>query len=175
MKQILLSLMLMLSLCANAQSDSIPTSTPQLCIGYLSYDAALKSMPRYTVVQDSLNRVREAYQKEIERVEKEFNQKYEDFLEGQRNFPRTILLKRQNELQEMMQRNIDFKTKARKELQQVEQDAMQSLCKRLNKVLATVAAEYNLTLIVNTDSNACPFIEPRSSMDIQNVVEEYLK
>lgn len=175
MKRILLSLMFMLSLCANAQSDSIPTGTPQLCIGYLSYDAALKSMPRYAVVQDSLVQVREAYQKEIERVEKDFNQKYEDFLEGQRNFPRTILLKRQNELQEMMQRNIDFKTKARKELQQAEQDAMQPLHQRLNEVLVTLAAEYNLTLIVNTDSNACPFIDPRLSMDIQQVVEEYMK
>ena len=43
-------------------------------------------------------------------MEDEFNRKYEDFLEGQRDFPQTILQKRQLELQQLMEKNIEFRT-----------------------------------------------------------------
>ena len=102
-------------------SDSVPnlksttpqlpnSSTPQpIIIGYLSYQTALQALPQYTEVQQKVKEFRQSYEAEMKRVEDEFNQKYEDFLDGREEFPRTILLKRQTELQEMMQRNIDFR------------------------------------------------------------------
>ena len=59
--------------------------------GYLSYEGAIQSMPEYAVVQQQMKVLQEQYQAETLRVEDEFNRKYEDFLDGQRDFPRTIL------------------------------------------------------------------------------------
>ena len=157
-----------------APTDTV-VATPQILYGYFSYDAAMKSMPEYAAMQDSLVRLREAYNVEVQRVEDEFNQKYETFLEGQRDFPRTILLKRQNELQQLMQRNVEFKAQARRELQQAEVELLKPLQVRLSEVLVSIAKEYELALIINTDSNACPYIDPARSMDVQTEVEEYLK
>ena len=63
--------------------------------GYLSYQQALQAMPQYAVVQQQMAELRQQYEAEMQRVTNEFNRKYEEFLEGQRDFPKTILQKRQ--------------------------------------------------------------------------------
>jgi len=158
---------------ANEHPDT--TSVSPIRFGFFSYEEALKAMPEYGATQDSIKAVREAFEKEVKRVEDEFNQKYEAFLDGQRDFPRTILLKRQNELQELLQRNVAFKVQARQELQEAETALMKPLRQRLDDALIVIAHEYGLALILNTDSNACPFIEPSLSMNVQKLVEEYLQ
>ena len=185
MKKLLLICSLVLSLPALAQSDSIPKTggataaytvpQPVVRLGYLSYDSALKAMPQYAIVQKQMADLREAYQQELSRVEEEFNQKYEAFLEGQRDFPRTILLKRQTELQQLMQHNIDFKAQSLRDLRQAEEDAMKPLRLQLNGVLATLARERGLALVINTDGNACPFIDPTMGQDIQEEVIHLLQ
>ncbi len=148
---------------------------PAIRFGYLSYETVLKGMFDYADAQDSIQAEREAYEKELRRVEKEFNKKYESFLEGQRDFPRTILLKRQNELKDLMQQNIDFKAQAHLDLQAAEERFLAPVRQRLNAALADIAKEYGLAFVLNTDANACPFIDPLYGMDIQSLVEEYLK
>lgn len=155
--------------------DETPLITQLLQIGYLSYDSALTVMPGYALVQARQQELREAYEAELKRVEEEFNQKYEAFLEGQRDFPRTILLKRQNELQQLLQQNLDFKRQGLKDLQKAEKEAMAPLRDKLNVAIAKVAREKGLPLVVNTDSNACPFIDPEMGVDIQEAVSALLR
>ncbi len=166
----------------SAQTDIPPVSQPsemindqrskvnENYIGYLSYEAVLRSMAQYDSVQVHMEELRQAYEKEMKRVEDEFNQKYEEFLEGRAQYPRTILLKRQQELQDMMQRNINFKNESRSELAEAQKKAMAPLRARLNEVIATVARQEGLVIVVNTDSEACPFIDPDVSQDIEEKV-----
>ena len=49
------------------------------------------AMPDYAVAQQKLSDLRAQYNAELQRVEQDFNTKYEEFLEGQREFPETIL------------------------------------------------------------------------------------
>lgn len=165
------------SLAVSAQTgeNEAPVQAPVIMIGYLSYDSALVAMDDYVIVQKQMADLRAAYEKELQRVEEEFNQKYEAFLEGQKDFPRTILLKRQTELQEMMQRNIDFKKQGLIDIQNAEREAMQPLRERLNAAIAKVAAEQRLALVLNTDSNACPFIDPALGVDVTEAVMGKLK
>ena len=142
------------------------SNKPQILIGYLSYDSALVSMPEYAIAQRQIAETRQAYDAEMKRVEKEFNDKYEEFLENRKDYPRTILLKRQNELQDLLQQNITFKNKSRRELQQIERQILAPLRIRLNETIATIAREKGLSLVVNTDADACPFIEPMISVDL---------
>jgi outer membrane protein len=145
-------------------------STQVLKFGYLSYDTALKAMSEYRIVQVKMDSQRSAFQAELQRVEEEFNRKYEDFLEGQKDFPRTILLKRQTELQEMLEKNVAFKQQLQQELKDTESELMAPLRIRLNEVIATIAREQKLALVINTDANACPFIEPMMGVDLNDSV-----
>ena len=118
-----------------------------LRFGYLSYETALQSMPDYAVVQKKLADLRQQFQNETLRVEDEFNRKYEDFLEGQREFPQSILQKRQIELQELMDKNIAFKENSRKELEKAEQELMAPLKIRLIEVLFHELLKLQLALL----------------------------
>lgn len=157
-----------------SSSSEAPLITQFVQIGYLSYDSALTSMPDYALLQARMQELRQAYEAELKRVEEEFNQKYEAFLEGQKDFPRTILLKRQTELQQLMQQNLQFKRQGQKELEQAEEEALKPLYEKLNKAIANVAHKKGIALVVNTDSRACPFIDPEMSVDIQEEVASLL-
>ena len=173
---LILILTILLSVPMSAQEE-VPVSTvqPSVIIGYLSYDSALVSMPEYKSVKDQLASLRQAYEDELKRVEDEFNRKYEDFLDGQKDFPRTILLKRQTELQDMLQRNLEFKQQGQADLAKAERDLLAPLRIRLNETIATLARSKHLALVVNTDSNACPFIEPMLGVDLGDEVISTLK
>ena len=143
--------------------------------GYLSYEQALKSMSQYAVMQKKMADLEAQYQAETKRVEDEFNRKYEEFLEGQREFPKTILQKRQVELQELMEKNIAFKDESRQQLASAEEEMTTPLKEQLSGVIAKIAKERGLAFVINTDSNACPFIDPTMCEDINMLVQDALK
>ena len=143
--------------------------------GFLSYEAALQSMPDYTLAQNKLAELKAQYQTEAKRVEDEFNRKYEEFLEGQREFPKSILQKRQSELQELMDKNIAFKQQGLAELARVEQEAMAPLRIKLIEALGKIGRERGYAFIVDTDQKALPFINPAMGEDINQTVQDALK
>lgn len=169
MKKFLLVIFACIAMAAQAQDNA-----PALKFGYLSYDLALKSMKEYATVQMRMDSLRSAFNAEMQRVEDEFNRKYEDFLDGQKDFPRTILLKRQTELQEMLQRNVAFKQQSVQEMKDTEAQLMAPLRIHLNEAIATIAREQGLALVINTDANACPFIEPAMGVDVNELVVKKL-
>lgn len=170
MKRLLLLIFTCLTLTVQGQE-----SMPLLKIGFLSYDSALKAMPDYVVTQQKLADLRAEYDKELKRVEDEFNRKYEEFLDGQKDFPKTILYKRQTELKELMERNVTFKANSRRELAEAERAAMMPLRQMLNELLAEIAKERGFALILNTDADACPYIAPAMGEDINQIVHDALK
>ena len=156
-------------LCVSAQ-DSI-----SIRFGYLNYQQALQSMPQYALVQQKMADLRKQYEAEMQRVTDEFNRKYEEFLEGQHEFPKTILQKRQTELQELMTRNVTFKEESRKQLAEAEREALAPLKIRLAETVAKIAGNRGLALVVNTASDACPYINPEMGEDLNQLVTNALK
>ena len=143
--------------------------------GFLSYEAALLSMPDYAKAQQKIETLKAQYQAETKRVEDEFNRKYEEFLEGQREFPKTILQKRQTELQELMARNIQFKENSRQELAQIEKETLAPLKIRLIELLGQIGRERGYAFIYDTDTNALPFLNPAMGDDLNQLVRNALK
>jgi outer membrane protein len=170
MRRILILICALIALNAQAQNDS----TQVFRFGYLSYKAAIERMAEYAVVQQQMEDLRAQYQAETLRVEDEFNRKYEEFLDGQREFPRTILQKRQTELQELMEKNIKFKEQSRQELEDAERQAMAPLRIRLIELLSTIGRERGFAFVYDTDTKALPFINPAQGEDISQMVNAML-
>lgn len=147
----------------------------QKMFGYFSYDEAIKEMPEYVLVQENLNDLKSKYDQEMKRVEDEFNRKYEDFLDGRNDFAPTILQKRQTELQELLKKNVAFKAEAQRLLQQAEVDALAPLKKKLQDVIGKIGSERGYAFILNTDGDACPYINPEMGEDVSQLVKEALR
>jgi outer membrane protein len=102
--------------------------------------------------------------------EEEFNKKYEEFLEGQTTFAPAIYSKRQSELQELMEKNIAFKQEARRLLNDAEAAAIIPLKERLNGAIEKIAKERGFAFVLNTDGDACPYINPAMGVNIEDEV-----
>ena len=170
MKRFLLLLLTVVSLSASAQ-----TSEPVLKFGFLSYTAALQSMSDYAIVESQMKELEAQYAAEQKRVEDEFNKKYEEFLDGQRDFPQTILQKRQTELQELLDKNIAFKKEGQRLIAEAREKAMQSLKARLADALARVGSSRGLAFILNTDVNAVPWMNITMGEDVTQAVIQSLR
>lgn len=180
MKRIFLSLLVaMASMAGNAQikpeakTDSqTPSSifTMQPFFGYLSYSTALESMPQYVELKQNMQTQRRQYDQEMKRVEEEFNRKYEAFLEDRASYPRTILLKRQTELQNLMEQNIAFRDSSLLQLQQAEEEAMKPIRAHLKHVIEYCAKGQRLAFVLNTDNNNCLFVDTTLGVDLQEDV-----
>jgi outer membrane protein len=141
-----------------------------LKVGYISYRALLDLIPQTHEVQRQMAELRNQYEQEMQRVEQEFNQKFETFLESRNDYPRTILLKRQNELQQLMQQNIEFRSQAQRELVQAEEEAMRPVHDMLHRAIAIAATDCGVAFVLNTDDNATPFIDSAYGIDLSSNV-----
>lgn len=168
MKKLILFLFLLATVPACAQSELMK-------FGYLSYNTVLRAMPEYIAMQNSLAELREKYEAEQKRVEDDFNKKYEEFLDGQKNFPKTILQKRQSELQGMLDKNIAFKKESQRLLAQAEEDAKIPVQVRLAEVLDNIGKERSYAFIVNTDEKVALWLNPDLGEDITATVIEQLQ
>ncbi len=165
MKKLFLLIVLgVLSLTANAQTR----------FGYFSFDNVLKSMPDYVIAQRSIDDLRQKYDAEMKRAEDEFNSKYEEFLDVQKDLVPAILRKRQAELQEMMQKNINFKNESQRLLKQAEADAFAPVKNKLYNALTKVGQAQGYAFILNTDGDACPYVNPEMGEDATELIKEAL-
>lgn len=165
MKKLFLLIVLgVLSLTANAQTR----------FGYFSFDNVLKSMPDYVMAQRSIDNLRQKYDAEMKRAEDEFNSKYEEFLDVQKDLVPAILRKRQAELQEMMQKNINFKNESQRLLKQAEAEAFAPVKNKLYNALTKVGQAQGYAFILNTDGDACPYVNPEMGEDATELIKEAL-
>lgn len=166
MKKLLLSLLLFASpLLASAQAK----------FGYFSYGEVFRAMPEYAIAERNLTQLQNQYEAEMKRAEEEFNKKYEEFLEGMQNFAAPIRQKRQAELQEIMEKNLSFKQEAQRLLEAARRDAYLPLKEKLLTAVKTLGAERGYALILNTDNDACPYLDPATSEDVTPLLKDVLR
>jgi len=162
--------MVLVGLTASAQG----TATT-LKFGYLSYDSVKQSMKEYAEMQQQVAEMRSAYEAEMKRVEDDFNKKYEEFLDGQQSFPKTILQKRQSELQEMLDKNIAFKNESLRILNETEAQLTESVNLMVKICVQQVGLQHGFAFILNTDANAVPWLNPEMGVDVTEEVKALLQ
>ncbi|MBR4130454.1 MAG: OmpH family outer membrane protein [Bacteroidaceae bacterium] len=149
-------------------------ASAQIQFGYISYEQVLKDLPEYAKAQQDLAALKAKYEAEAQKGEEEFQQKFVDFLQGQKDFPQAIMQKRQAELQALMDNGVAFRMKSQELIAGAEKDLMQEAHKRLNRALLEVGVEMGYGYILNTDNNNCPYINPVVGVDVTNIVRKKL-
>ena len=126
--------------------------------GYLSYNDVLHAMPEYAQAMKSLEELKKTYDHEVERSEQDFSKKFTEYLDGQKTFPENIMLKRQKELQQLMEQSLLFKKEAQELLTKAEKELMEPVHALLKEAINAVGKERNYAYVLNTDVNAYPYI-----------------
>jgi outer membrane protein len=169
-KVILVAVMVLTGLSGYAQKENTGMK-----FAYLSIDSVMQSMEEYAQLQQDMAAMRQQYEAEMKRVEDDFNKKYEEFLDGQKNFPKTILQKRQSELQEMMDKNIAFKKESLRLLDDTEKTQTDVIRMMVEMAVKTLGMQRGYAFILNTDADATPWLNPALGDDITEDVKALLK
>lgn len=85
-----------------------PAQSAPPVYGMLRYDSILQSMPEYMAMKIRVKQLRDKYEREANYNELNFKRMFTDFMQGQKDFPQNILLKRQRDLQDALEKGIGF-------------------------------------------------------------------
>ena len=151
---------------------NVAIAANHILFGYLSYGEALKQMPLYADAQKSLEQLKTTYKQELDRSEQEFSKLFEEYVDGQKSFPENILLKRQKELQQLLEQTLAFKDETQRLLTNAEAELMLPVNKQLNEAIAKVARQKGLAFVLNTDDNNCPYVNGNMGENITAEVIE---
>lgn len=140
-----------------------PAEAPQTVattfkFGYLSYNEIIHAMPEYAQALKSLEELKKSYDQEMERAEQEFSKKFTEYIDGQKSFPENIMLKRQKELQLLMEQSLNFKKEAEELLTKAEAELMAPIHNTVKEAINEVGKEHKYAYVLNTDANAYPYI-----------------
>jgi outer membrane protein len=142
--------------------------------GYLSYSQVLENMSDYKMAQQQLNDLRVKYEMEAQYNEASFKRQFAEYLQGQKDFPQSIMLKRQRDLQEALEKSLAFREEAVRLLKQAEAEALAPVKGRLDNAIRVVGGLYGLDYIYNLDTNAMPYVNPALVMDVTSLVQQEL-
>jgi len=156
MKRNLLILLVLVATSAIAQSK----------FGYVSYKEIVKALPEYAIVTTHIDELQAKYEAEIARSEREFNQKYSDFIEEQAGFPENIRIKRHKELQELMEKSIEFKDEVNRAMREARHEMMKPLYEKVDEAVMTICIDEGYDYILNTDERVYIAINPNHGKDI---------
>lgn len=156
-RNLILFLLSLTALAMSAQST--------IKYGRLNYDSLITSMPEYTQVQEQLSSLRQQYEKEAAYNEANFKRLFADFLQGQKDFPQNIMLKRQRELQDAMEKSLAFRRSCDSLLVKAEADLLAPIYMKLDATIQAVGMERGYECIVNTAAGTHPFLHPSLTED----------
>lgn len=142
--------------------------------GYVSYKEIVTALPEYCIVNAHLDELQAKYEAEIERSEREFNQKYTDFIEEQSQFPDNIRIKRHKELQELMEKAMAFKKEINDAMREARHEMMKPLHDKVNEAVMKVCIGGNYDYILDMDDRTYIAINPQSGTDVTSLVKQEL-
>jgi outer membrane protein len=141
-------------------------------LGHIALDSLLKSMPE----SDSAKKVGQAYYmqlaNQIESMQKELQQKYEDYQQKQAGYTELIKQTKQQELNEMNQRIQSFQGQAQTSLQRFNDSITRPVIAKAKNAINAVAKEHGYKYIFDTSSGVVLYSE--DSDDVYGMVAEKL-
>lgn len=165
MKKILFVTTILFACCTSLMAQ-------QSKIGYYSTQAVLAEDAEYQAAVKAIDKSRQQAAAELEAARKEFTEKYELFLEQQSTLDAAIKEKRQTELQELLDRNEQFKRDTQQRLSTAESEALTPAMQRISDALQQVTQAQEYLIIIDTDAKACPYINPAYAEDITEKLKQ---
>lgn len=148
----LIAAMIVLPLAAMAQAK----------FAHMNSQEVISVMPEFTKAQADLDAMAKQYQEEIQRTEEEFNKKYQEFLAQQDSLPQNIAERRMKELNDMAQRQQQFKLEAQQSIEKAHQDHMTPIMKKLDDAVQAVGQAGGYVYIFDVVRTPVAYISSQS-------------
>jgi outer membrane protein len=144
-----------------------------LKIGHVNSQELLQAMPESDSAQVKLEKAAKELQSQMESMQVEFNNKYQDYISKKDSYSELIRQTKETELQEMNQRIQQFQTTAEQDIQKQRTEIFKPILDKANKAIADVAKANGFTYILDISSGTVIF-HADNSIDILPLVKQKL-
>ncbi len=138
--------------------------------GYVNYSTVLTAVPDYAQMESDMAALTAQFAAEQAASDEEFNDKFETYLNECSTYAPAILRKRQAELKEAMHRNEQFRAETERLLEQARADMMSELRAKIDATISQLALANQLAFVLNTDSEAVPFLNASMGYNLTEAV-----
>ena len=167
LKKIALVLMLALPMGVFAQN---------LKFGHINAQEIVSAMPEFAKAQSDIEALDKQLTSELQRTQEEFNKKYQEFQQAiaKDSLPAIIAVRRQKELQDMMQRQEQFQQEAQQQMQKAQADAMAPIYKKLDDAIKAVGAAEGVIYIFDLARTPVAYVNESQSINLTPKVKTQL-
>lgn len=148
------------------------SATAQLKVAHISLDSLLKNMPE----SDTARKVGQSYYQQlettIESMQKELQQKYQDYQANQATYTGIVKQNKEQELQDLNTRIQSFQQQAQSSLQRFNDSLTRPIINKAKMAITAVAKEHQYKYVLDTSSGIVLYSE--DSDDIFALVAEKL-
>lgn len=118
--------------------------------GHIDFDALLAAMPEFDSAQTNIQKQLSEYQTNLEEMEVELNNKYEEYLTNREAYSAIIRQTKETEIQDLQTRIQQFQLTADQDIQEFRKRLLTPIIQKANKTIADVARENNFSYIFNS-------------------------
>ncbi len=142
-------------------------------IGYINTQELIQAMPASDSAQAELTKSIEQINKQIEKMQVEYNNKLEEYISEAENMSPLIRQTQETELGEMEQRIQQFRMVAEEDIQQQREKLFKPIRDTSKKAISEVAKENKFTYIIDNSSGVLVYIAP-DAINILPMVKQKL-
>lgn len=162
LKKIVLLALILLPLGAFAQEK----------IAYFSPAEVIVIMPQYKQMQDSLQKMQVANEKEMEVMQEDYKRKYDAFMKESDTLTENIKIRRMQEIQDIENRASQFFEFAQKQLSEAQQALLAPIHQKLRDAIQAVGKANNFLYILDA-SSVVLYMSP-SAVDATPLIQKQL-
>lgn len=146
-------------------------SAQTLKFGHINSSRLLSMMPEREAAQRQLQQEAQALGEELEKIQVEYNNKMQKYIEEQESLSNVVRQIRERELRDLQTRIQEFQAGAQEDLQQREMELIQPIFEKIEKTISEVARERGYIYVFDIDANSILYFSEESE-DILPYVRE---
>jgi len=143
-------------------------------LGHINSQELLEAMPETDSAQKKLEKLTKDLQSQLESMQVELNNKYQDYLSKRDTYSELIRQTKEDELQTIQQRIQQFSQTAEQDIQKKRSELYKPILDKANKAIDEVGKENGFTYIFDLSAGVVVF-HSENSTDILPLVKEKLK
>jgi outer membrane protein len=148
-------------------------SAQNLKFGHINSQELMMAMPERDSAEAKLKRYGKQLQDQIETLQVEFNNKYQDYLKKKATFTDAIREMKEKELSDLQTRSQEFEQTAQQDYQRQQSETMKPIVDKANATIQKVAKANGFIYVFDTSTGAITYFSDQS-IDILPLVKKEL-
>ncbi|TVQ09174.1 MAG: OmpH family outer membrane protein [Bacteroidetes bacterium] len=136
----------------------------QVKLGHINTNELLQQMPGRETATKELEKYAGELESTFTAMQREFQTKYQDYLEKQETFSQLIRQSKERELESLQQRIMEFQESAQEDLMQKENQLLRPIIEKARKAIEDVARENGFTYVFDTSMGVLLYSEPSDNI-----------